>query len=42
MFTVGKCKVMHIRTRNPSYMLMESELAKTEKERDLGFVMDSL
>lgn len=38
-----RCKVMHIGAKIPNfpYMLMRTDLALTDQERDLGVVVDS-
>lgn len=40
-FTVGKCKMMHIRTKSPNfkYILMGYELGETDTVRDLRIVV---
>lgn len=37
---LGKCKVMHVGTKSPSFQnrLMGSELAESDKEKDLGVI----
>ena len=42
-FNLEKCKVLHLGTGNPrtSYMLLGRTLATTEKEKDLGVIVDS-